>query len=335
MKEVITLHEPLVPLVDHLPEATLSIELPTPFPVGPVNCYVLLDAPVTVVDPGMLFRDTLATLGAELEDVGLGVCDVEAVVVTHAHPDHYGAAGWLAEQADAPIYAGRAELPKLLDTRDRHLLYELIGTFGIPEDMLGVFPAFYGAVQQWLHVIDESRVIPVDDGDTLWLGGRPLEAMVTPGHAAGHLSLWEPTSSRLLSGDHLLPSITPNPLVELDHESDLLRRRSLVEYLDSLARFETLNPDVVLPGHGPAFTSVAQLVATTRLHHLSRADEILAHIQRTGAPTAYELSKVVFPRIEGFEILLSISEILGHVDLLVDGGTVAIDLGVPTRYLAT
>ena len=193
----------------------------------------------------------------------------------------------------------------------------------------------YGAVQQWLHVIDESRVIPVDDGDTLWLGGRPLEAMVTPGHAAGHLSLWEPTSSRLLSGDHLLPSITPNPLVELDHESDLLRRRSLVEYLDSLARFETLNPDVVLPGHGPAFTSVAQLVATTRLHHLSRADEILAHIQRMGAPTAYELSKVVFPRIEGFEILLSISEILGHVDLLVDGGTVAIDLGVPTRYLAT
>ena len=102
------MHEPLVPLVDNLPEATLSFELPTPFPVGPVNCYVLLDAPVTVVDPGMIFRDTLATLGAELEGVGLRVCDVEAVVVTHAHPDHYGAAGWLAEQADAPIYAGRA-----------------------------------------------------------------------------------------------------------------------------------------------------------------------------------------------------------------------------------
>ncbi len=329
------MREPLVPLVDYLPKSTLAFELPTPFPVGPVNCYVLLEEPVTVIDPGMLFGDTLATVSTELAAVGLGVGDVDAVVVTHAHPDHYGTAGWLAEQADAPIYAGRAELPKLLETRDRHLLYELIRSFGIPEEMLSVFPAFYGAVKEWLHEIDESRVVPVDDGDILWLGGRQLEAMVTPGHAAGHLSLWEPTSSRLLSGDHLLPSITPNPLVELDHESDLLRRRSLVEYLESLARFEALDPDVVLPGHGPAFTSVAQLVAATRRHHLSRADEILTHIARMGEPTAYELSRVVFPRIEGFEILLSISEILGHVDLLVDEGDVVIDLGAPTRYLAT
>ncbi len=177
---------------------------------------------------------------------------------------------------------------------------------------------FSGAVRGWLQ-IDQSRVVPVDDGDILWLGGRQLEAMVTPGHAAGHLSLWEPTSSTVCRAT-ALPSITPDPLVELDHESDLLRRRSLVEYLESLARFEALDPDVVLPGHGPTFTSVAQLVAATHRHHLSRADEILAHIARLGEPTAYELSRVVFPRIEGFEILLSISEILGHVDLLVDQG---------------
>src|SRR5690606_33626522 len=159
--------------------------------------------------------------------------------------------------------------------------------------------------------------------------------IVTPGHAAGHLSLWEPEESRLLSGDHLLPAITPNPLVELDDQSDLLRRRSLVEYLDSLARFETLDPGAVLPGHGPAFTSVPMLVAATRAHHERRAGEILGHVAVLGEPTAYELSRVVFPHIEGFEILLSISEILGHVDLLVDEGDVVIDLGAPTRYLAT
>lgn len=329
------MREPLVPVVARLPGAVRGFELPTPFPVGPVNCYVLLEDPVTVIDPGMLYADTIDTLTAELAAAGLSVGDVAAVVVTHAHPDHYGAAGWLAEQADAPIYAGRAELPKLLENRDRDLLYELIGSFGIPDDLLGVFPTFYGAVREWLHDIDESRVVPVDDGEILSLGGRRLEAIVTPGHAAGHLSLWDPVASRLASGDHLLATITPNPLVELDDQSDLLRRRSLIEYLDSLARFEALDPDVVLPGHGPAFTSVATLVAATRVHHERRADEILAHVVRLGEPTAYELSRVVFPHIDGFEILLSISEILGHVDLLVADGDLVIDRGRPTRYVAT
>ncbi|HNJ68276.1 MAG TPA: MBL fold metallo-hydrolase [Microthrixaceae bacterium] len=329
------MREPLVPTLDRLPESVRRFELPTPFPVGPVNCYLLLDDPVTVVDPGMLYADSVATLTAELAKVGLDAADVGAVVVTHAHPDHYGTAGWLAERAGAPIYAGRAEVPKLLENRDRDQLYTLIRSFGIPEEMLGVFPAFYGAVREWLHDIDESRVIAVDDGEELRLGGRTLQALVTPGHAAGHLSLWEPVSSRLLSGDHLLPAITPNPLVELDGDSDLLRRRSLVEYLGSLDRFEALDPQVVLPGHGPAFTSVGALVTATRAHHERRAEEIHAHIARLVEPTAYELSRAVFPHIDGFEILLAISEVLGHVDLLVADGDVVIDLGSPTRYAST
>ena len=123
--------------------------------------------------------------------------------------------------------------------------------------------------------------------------------------------------------------------VELDGDSDLLRRRSLVDYLGSLDRFEALDPQVVLPGHGPAFTSVGALVTATRAHHERRAEEIHAHISRLVEPTAYELSRAVFPHIDGFEILLAISEVLGHVDLLVADGDVVIDLGSPTRYAST
>ena len=60
------MREPLVPTLDRLPESVRRFELPTPFPVGPVNCYLLLDDPVTVVDPGMLYADSVATLTAEL-----------------------------------------------------------------------------------------------------------------------------------------------------------------------------------------------------------------------------------------------------------------------------
>lgn len=70
-------------------------------------------------------------------------------------------------------------------------------------------------------------------------------------------------------------------------------------------------------------------------HHHRRADEIHGHIARLGEPTAYELSRVVFPHIDGFEVLLAISEVLGHVDLLVAEGSVVIDLGHPTRYSST
>jgi glyoxylase-like metal-dependent hydrolase (beta-lactamase superfamily II) len=324
----------LVPEVHQLPVGTVHVELPTPFPVGPVNCYVLTGSPVTVIDPGMLFGDSVATLTSAIKRAGLELSDVEVVVVTHGHPDHFGAAGWLAEQSGAAIVTGRAELPKLLETRDRDQLYQLIRTFGIPEDDLAAFPVFYAAVKEWIHDIDPENVTPVDDGELLELGGRIFDAIVTPGHAAGHLSLWDPADSVLFSGDHILPSITPNPLVELDEDSDLLRRRSLVEYLASLDRFVALHPSVVLPGHGPAFSDVSALVERTRAHHARRADDLARHVAVLGEPTAYELSRAMFPHIDGFEVMLSISEVLGHIDLLIERGAITQSGEEPIRYAA-
>jgi len=324
----------LVPAITDLPSGIVQVELPTPFPVGAVNCYLLTDAPATVIDPGMLYRGTVDTLTAAIEHAGLEVADVEVVVVTHGHPDHFGAAGWLADKADAVVLAGREELPKLLETRDREQLHRLIRSFGIPDNDLAVFPAFYASVKEWIHDIGPASVVAVDDGATLELGGRSFEAIVTPGHAAGHLSLWDPVGDVLFSGDHLLPSITPNPMVELDEHSDLGRRRSLVEYLASLDRFGDLNPTMVLPGHGPAFTDVAGLIERTRAHHQHRAGVLAEHVAMLGAPTAYELSRAMFPHIDGFEVMLSISEVLGHIDLLIERGEVVQTIEHPIRYTA-
>lgn len=322
----------LVPTITDLPAGTVHVELPTPFPVGAVNCYLLTEAPVTVIDPGMLYGGTVETLTAAIEQAGLKIADIEVVLVTHGHPDHFGAAGWLADKAGAAVLTGRDEVPKLLETRDRERLLALIRSFGIPDEDLAVFPAFYASVKEWIHDIDPAAVVAVDDGAMLELGGRVFNAIVTPGHAAGHLSLWDPVDSVLFSGDHLLPSITPNPLVELDEHSDLGRRRSLVEYLESLDRFAALDPRVVLPGHGPAFTDVAGLIERTRAHHEQRADVLAEHITVLGAPTAYELSRAMFPHIDGFEVMLSISEVLGHIDLLIERGAVLQTGECPIRY---
>jgi glyoxylase-like metal-dependent hydrolase (beta-lactamase superfamily II) len=323
-------------LLEKLPEGVLHAALPTPFPVGPVNCWVFAERPVTVVDPGMLIPDSMRMVEDLLASVGLRPADVDQVVVTHGHPDHFGAAAWLADTARAPILCGHAERSKLIHLygqHDRAQLRALLHDFGIPEEIRDAIPAMFEAVTDLVQKPRDDQVVGVDDDERLDIGGFQASAIITPGHAAGHLSLWLPDARALVSGDHLLPRITPNPLIEPDADDPLGRRRSLVEYLDSLERFVALDPPAVLPGHGEAFTDVAALAVSMRAHHVTRATEIGTLVAELGRPTAYQLTRALFPHLEGFAVMLGISEIVGHIDLLLADGRVTEVDGSPRRYV--
>jgi glyoxylase-like metal-dependent hydrolase (beta-lactamase superfamily II) len=325
--------EPLAPTTDALPAGIEHLPLPTPFPVGPVNAYLLLGDPLTIVDPGMVWDDTTDRITHALARHGHTVGDLTQIVITHGHPDHFGAAGWLAAHSDAAIVAGRAEAPKLLGHFDRDRMRGLVELLGMPEHVRDTFTGFYDDVRTLTHPIDPERLVLVDDGDTLDAGGRTWHAHVTPGHAVGHLSLYDPADRTLLSGDHLLACITPNPVLEPDPGTPQGRRRSLVEYLASLERFCRLDPLTILPGHGPRFTEVATLATAMAVHHHDRADEILTAVRHIGGDaTPYELVGAVFPELTGFSIMLGISEIVGHLDLLEADGAVARTDDTPHRY---
>src|SRR3546814_13199772 len=90
-------------------------------------------------------------------------------------------------------------------------MVDVIERLGIPNTMHDTFRAFYEGVQQMSHPIDARRLRLLDDGDTLPAGGRDWQVHVTPGHSVGHVSLYEPDERVLLSGDHLLACINPNP----------------------------------------------------------------------------------------------------------------------------
>jgi glyoxylase-like metal-dependent hydrolase (beta-lactamase superfamily II) len=326
--------EPLTQTIERIPADIDHLSLPTPFPVGPVNAYLLLGDPLTIVDPGMVWDDTTDQITARLATHGHTIADITQVVVTHGHPDHFGAAGWIAAHSDAIVIAGRAEAPKLLGRMDRARLGDLVTDLGIPADTRDTFSLFYDGVRGLTHPIDPDRLVLLDDGDTLEAGDRTWQAHVTPGHAVGHLSLYDPTDRTLLSGDHLLACITPNPVLEPDTDTTSGRRRSLVEYLDSLERFCRMDPISVLPGHGPTFTDVPTLATAMRAHHGERADDILRVITSTGEPTPFDLVGHLFPGLNGFSIMLGISEIVGHLDLLERDGSVARHDGPPHRYSA-
>ncbi|MFZ6003230.1 MAG: MBL fold metallo-hydrolase [Actinomycetota bacterium] len=322
----------LAPIEGQLPEGILHVPLPTPFPVGPVNCYVLLDAPMTVVDPGMIWADSTAQLKAALAAAGRSVTDIDRVLVTHGHPDHFGAAGWLADEADAIVLCGRAEQSKLTGQVDRARMVDVVGRLGIPDEMQSTFRLFYEGVRDLVHPIRVDRLVLLDDGDVLSAGGRDWQVHVTPGHSVGHVSLYNSETRVLVSGDHLLACITPNPVLEPDLDSPDGRRRSLVEYLASLDRFVRIDPLVVLPGHGPRFRDVPALTESMRHHHTERADEILAIVRRLGEATPFELSGHLFPHIADFAVMLGVSEVVGHLDVLEDDGRLVRSSDAPHRY---
>lgn len=321
---------PLAPLAEEIPPGILHIELPTPFPVGPVNCWILLGDPLTLVDPGMVIPESQAKLEAALKEHRLRLADVAQVVVTHGHPDHYGAAGWIAEESGATVICGREEGPKLLG-RIRPEYYELLARLGIPQEVRDSYPTLRKATAGYIQNPKVSDLAYLGDGDRLAAGGREWTVIETAGHAAGHLSLHDPQARALCSGDHLLPRITPNPVLEPDGDAPN-RRHSLIEYLDSLPRFVDLDPAVVLPGHGPAFTDVAQLVANMRRHHEERAEKVVAVVEELGSPTPYEVGMALFPFLEGFAVTLGVSEAIGHLDALAAEGRVRQVDDDPVRF---
>lgn len=320
-------------LIERLPDGVRQAALPTPFPVGPVNCYLLTDDPVTLVDPGMLWGPTTTLLEGLLGAAGLRLRDVDQVVITHGHPDQFGAAGWVAEQADARILCGRPDRPKVLDPFGGFGTAHLLESFGVPAEVLATFPGFADGVRDLVHAVHDEHLVVLDDGDELVAGGRRLRVVQTPGHSVGHVSLWDAETATLLSGDHLLADITPNPVLEPD-DNELGRRRSLVEYLDSLDRFIDLDPHVVAPGHGSAFTDLDTWATTVRAHHQRRAAVILDIVRELGEATPFELSQRLFPSLDGFNHILGVSEVAGHLDLLSASGSVTCDVGSLHRYAA-
>jgi glyoxylase-like metal-dependent hydrolase (beta-lactamase superfamily II) len=103
----------LATAIHDLPAGIERVSLPVPFPVGPVNCYLLVGEPLTLVDPGMVYADTVDRLAGVLARVGRRLEDVAQVVVTHGHPDHFGAAGLVASRSGATVVCGREDEAKL------------------------------------------------------------------------------------------------------------------------------------------------------------------------------------------------------------------------------
>lgn len=342
---------PPIEEVTELAPGIRRIQLPMNMPgLGHVNCYVLDDERgVALVDPGLPGPGPWRALKAGLRRAGLRLRDVHTVVITHSHPDHFGAAGRIHETVGADVITHRDfRLWWTPHDEDRDFVEEVDGAgendaaiagdpLVVPSSRLGPggptpwggerfrFPlhrrfTFWalrrGFSVPWFRTPEPTT--HVIDGDLLLLGGREWVAVHTPGHTVDHLCLLDPASGLMIAGDHILPTITPH-ISGLGPITD-----PLTDYFDSLDKAaEIAGVSMCLPAHGLEFDNLAGRAKDIRRHHEQRLQILRDAGGEIGGPASVNayMKKLFKERAWG---PMAESETFAHLEHLRREGEVAV-----------
>jgi glyoxylase-like metal-dependent hydrolase (beta-lactamase superfamily II)/8-oxo-dGTP pyrophosphatase MutT (NUDIX family) len=218
------------PGVHMLPLRTVALP-PTTY----TNAFLVGTEQRWLFDPGPDDSDEQEQMLDALDDLLRGAT-LAGVVLTHHHPDHVGGVKAIVERHRVPVWAHpiTAELLKG-EIRVDHLLEE-----GGRLD-LGAAP----------------------DGHSPWY----LEALHTPGHAAGHLAFYDPHYRLLLAGDIVSPL---SSMVIAPPDGDL------IAYLATLRRVRGLDVRMLLPAHGGPSVRPTKLLDEALAHRARREEQLLA-----------------------------------------------------------
>jgi glyoxylase-like metal-dependent hydrolase (beta-lactamase superfamily II) len=314
------------------------MRIPTPFQVGRVNCYLLEDQPLTLVDSGPNSGKALDELERQLESLGHGIEEIELVIITHQHIDHLGLVDIVAKRSGAEVAAIDVVVPFVENyggdaDRDDAEAAALMRRHGISEEVVTALRQVSGSFRAWGAKATVTR--PLHDGQALELRDRSLEVQHRPGHSPSDTLFWDEERRILIAADHLIKHISSNPLISRPLDGSAERTQALITYLQSLKRTRELPAEIVLSGHGePIIDHVTLIDERFRLHQ-RRAEKLyrlIAEEERTG----HELAQALWGDVAVTQAFLTLSEVIGHVDLLVNAGYVReVEDGEVVRYEAT
>ena len=326
----------VLPPVEEVRPGVWSV--PVPIPDSPLRytlSYAFVgDADVVIVDPGWDTAEGRQAAAAGLIAAGAALRDVAGVVVTHIHPDHHGLSGWLRRESGAWFAMHPAEAETLPGRIWRH---QHIGAdrdwlrgHGVPDDDLAVLAVDPAQIADILDMAEPDRFL--GDGDRLPMPGRDVRAIWTPGHTPGHLCLHDAAAGILLTGDHLLPRISPNIGVDVGREGD-----PLTAYLASLDAVTGFRADEALPAHEYRFRGIDIRAADLIAHHHARNTEILGAIDDLAQPTAWAIAAQLtwsrgWAALHGMMRRMALAETVAHLRHLVTAGDVVGGGGPPLLW---
>lgn len=295
------------------------IEIPTPFPVGPVNAYLLTGDPLTLVDAGPKTTEAQAAIEAGVAAAGYRLEEIRRIILTHGHTDHFGNAGLVQQRSGAEIFGHAADRAKFAG---RRWVADRLRTFfleaGLPKTFLKTFTEMVNAYRP---LFDPLRAVKVlTDGDTIPLDTSRLRVLHCPGHSSGHICLYDDDGS-LIAGDLLLQEISPNPIVEF--AANGRRIPTLPQYLSSLRRVLLLNCEIAYPGHGAPITNPSARIRDLIAHHEQRKEELHARLGKK-PKTLLALCHEWYGNLDRLNVMLALSEVIGHLDLLIEEKRIAV-----------
>jgi glyoxylase-like metal-dependent hydrolase (beta-lactamase superfamily II) len=300
------------------------LRIPTPFAVGRVNCYLIQDSPLTLVDTGPNSGKSLDELQRQLDALGHAIEDLELIVITHQHLDHTGLVEILAGRSGAEVAAIELMVDFLRNygddaERDDVFAGGLMLRYGIPEETVIALRSVSRSFRGWGASAEITR--PLRDGEIVELRDHSLETLHRPGHSPSDTVFWDAERRILIAADHLLPHISSNPLISRPLDGSTERPQALVTYIESLNRTRELPAEIVLPGHGEPITDHRALIDERLALHERRAEKIYDLIAAQPR-TAFEIAQELWGNVAVTQAFLTLSEVVGHVDLLINAGRV-------------
>jgi len=299
-------------------DAIYKITIPIPYPIKDVNVYVVKGDALTLVDAGMKTEEAWRVFEHKLKEIGLVPEDIEQVILTHHHPDHIGLLDFL--DGDLRVLGHRLLAPWLSHDvrffdRQKEFFLELLKQFAVPES----FASHLDHLDLSLYPRNHPLTSSIQEGDEI--DGMPgFTVIETPGHAQSHIVLYNEEDCRMIGGDHLLKTISSNPVLEMPYEGKE-RPKPQLQYNESLKKLLHIPISVVFPGHKDEFFDPHLLIRNRLDKQHERALTVLKHLEKQEM-TVFALCKLLFPSAYQQELLFAISETVAQLDYLEQYGKI-------------
>lgn len=297
----------------------IRIELPTEFAVGTVNAYLFTEPEPILVDTGVKSPESWRLLQAGLSEQGVAVRDIKKVIITHPHVDHFGQASKIADESGASVWVSELgqtwleEFPTMWQRRIAYYRDFFMDFVGFSREAVATILGYMGEVVEVCDPVPAGSVSTFGLSDSLQMGGASWQVFHAPGHASHQTCFYQRESKQFISADMLLAK-APTPIVERPL-SGSRRVPSLPRFMESLTRVESLDIDVVYPGHGRPFGDHRRLIQRQRERITHRKQECL-QLLADGHETVAQLVDKMYAHLPLQFRFAGLWMAIGYLDLL-------------------